>query len=256
MSLRVLISKFALSTILVLSGLIVLIMAMSQGQNSNVLLGAGVLVVAGIISALYAMEIITKSTQSILFWVVLVIAIGTAYLNYRVIEDKLEFDKMAEARREVVIERLMNIREAQKAYKDEKGKYAKSFEELKNFVTYDSLTEIFAEGVVPDTIATEYEAWKLGIITRDTIRKPVMDKIFPNGINMDSLAYIPFGDGAKFKIDAGMVERSGSTVPVFEVFGAYKYIYKGLNTSEYNIDLEDGLKVGSMQDPSTSGNWE
>ena len=39
------------------------------------------------------------------------------------------------------------------------------------------------------------------------------------------------------------------------MFASYGVIYAGLDAKNEAVDLEDGLQVGSMDDPSTSGNW-
>lgn len=256
MNFRSLISKYLFSTVLLLVGLIVTIMALTGGQNNNVLIGSVVLILAGGITLLYAMEIIKKGLQNVLLGVVLLGAIGIAFLNYKVIDDKLKFQAAAEARRDVVKERLLEIRTAQKAHKAEKGMYAKTFDQLINFITKDSIREIMAIGVVPDSVESEAEALALGIIKRDTIATPVMDKLFPEGVSIDSLPLIPFGNGEQFAIDAGTIERNNLQVPVFEVFAKYQFIYTGMNTGEYDVDLEDGMRLGSMTEPTTSGNWE
>ena len=44
-------------------------------------------------------------------------------------------------------------------------------------------------------------------------------------------------------------------VSVFAVFAAFEHAYSGIDTDNEAIDLGEGLQVGSMNDPSTSGNW-
>jgi hypothetical protein len=119
-----------------------------------------------------------------------------------------------------------------------------------------------AMGSVPDTLSEE-EAVKMGLVTRDTIYLNVKDSIYsPNYLKgrksafyIDSLPYIPFGQGVIFDFDAGEVEKGKVKVKVFEVFASFELIYLGLNTENESIDLGDGLRVGSMFEPSTSGNW-
>jgi len=56
-----------------------------------------------------------------------------------------------------------------------------------------------------------------------------------------------------FDFEAGTIERNNLIVQVFQVTAAREKVLKGLN--KRLITLEKDLKVGSMTDPTTSGNW-
>lgn len=176
-----------------------------------------------------------------------------AYFIYIGIQNKIDFRNMAQDRREVVQERLMNIVTAQKEFKTEKGRYAANFDELLNFLDNDSLTIIKAIGNVPDTL-TEAEAVELGIVIRDTSLVPART-IFPEDFATDSLRIIPFSDGNQFKMTAGVIEKNKVNVNVFEASAKLEDVYKGLKTKNENVKLDNLLKVGSMTEPITTGNW-
>jgi hypothetical protein len=80
---------------------------------------------------------------------------------------------------------------------------------------------------------------------------------------LDSLPWIP-GAGIMYSLDAGEVTKGGLNVHVFEATADYKKILKGLEEqmivnlikARKDIDRFPGLKVGSMMEPSTDGNWE
>lgn len=251
-------SKFIFPIILLVIGIGILVAAASTGQDTGVYIGSITLIIAGIISLLYSLEVISMLLQKILFVFTLIVAVGVAIMNYNVIEEKINFEKEVKKRQAVVVERLKLIRAAEIGFKDEKGRYAANFDELIKFYETDSVTVIRAEGTLPDTIATEAEAIALNLpgFVRDTSRVPAMQKVFPNGIDIKEIQFIPFSDNQKFKLDAGQVERNSVQVPVFEAFAKFEYIYTGLETKNYNINLEEGLRVGSMTEPTTSGNWE
>ena len=200
-----------------------------------------------------------KAGVKIGLWLVI---IGLSYLVYNSITSKIAFEDETKRRRDMVIERLKDIRIAQLAYKSVNEKYAKNFDQLLDFVKHDSFPVIKALGTVPDTL-TEEAAVEMGLVTRDTVYLSVKDSIYSKGylrdhkssFYIDSLPYIPFGSGSMFDIDAGQVEKGKVQVHVFEVFARFKHMYLGLATENESIDLEDGLKVGSMDEPSTSGNW-
>ena len=72
---------------------------------------------------------------------------------------------------------------------------------------------------------------------------------------VDSLRIIPFSDGNEFKMKAGVIEKNKVNVNVFEASAKFEDVYNGLDTKNENIDLKDVLKVGSMTEPITTGNW-
>jgi hypothetical protein len=152
-----------------------------------------------------------------------------------------------------VQERLLNITIAEKQFKQEKGRYAANFPELINFVQNDSLTFVKAIGNVPDSL-TEVEAVEQGIVIRDTSLVPA-SSIFPANFNADSMKYVPFSDGDEFRMQAGVIEKNKVNVNVFEVSTTLEKVFTGLETMNENIKLTDEIKVGSMSEPITTGNW-
>ncbi len=184
----------------------------------------------------------------------LVAAIVLAYLVYDSVNSRIVFEEKLGYRQGVVVEKLIDIRTAQTEFKAEKKRYAKTFDELFNFVKFDSISLIKAIGTVPDTL-TEQQAVEMGIVSRDTTMIAVIDTVL-KGVNIDSLKFIPFSGGEIFKIDAAKIEKNKVNVNVFEVSAKYGQFLKGLDTKNENVDLEKDLKVGSMEDPTTSGNWE
>jgi len=192
-------------------------------------------------------------------WVLVAIL---AYLVYNSIAGKIAFEDETLARRQMVIENLIDIRTAQLAYKSVNDRYARDFKELLYFVKNDSFPVIMAMGMVPDTMSEE-QAVQLGLVTRDTSYVPVKDSIFSRTylrehtvpFYIDSLPYIPYSDAEIFDFNSGSVEKGKVNVKVFAVFAAFEHIYWGMNTSNEAIDLGEGLQVGSMEEPSTSGNW-
>ena len=187
----------------------------------------------------------------------LVLAIAAAFLAYMIyngIQKKIIFKEKAQQRREVVQERLLNIVTAQKEFKTQKGRYAANFPELEHFLNSDSLVIIKAIGTVPDTL-TEVEAVQLGIVIRDTNLVPASSIFDGTDVVVDSLKYIPFTDSETFKLQADIIEKNKVNVNVFEASAKLEFVYNGLNTKNENVDLDDVLKVGSLTEPITTGNW-
>lgn len=191
----------------------------------------------------------------------LLLAIGAIFMGYMIwnsIESKIVLTETVEERNNVVIERLEQIRDAQVEYKKVKGQYAGSFDQLINFLENDSIIQVKMEGEVPDSLlGKEAEALALGIIKRDTTKIPVREELFKGNFSsiVDSMMYIPFTNGKNFIIRAGEVEKGKVKVKVFEVVAHLKDIYQGLDTDNEGYDMADSLRIGSMEEPTTNGNW-
>jgi hypothetical protein len=95
----------------------------------------------------------------------------------------------------------------------------------------------------------------------------IADSLFRHRKNfpVDSIKFVPYGSSGKtFDIAAGVIDRGGIKVGVFEVKVLYSDFLKGLDRqsvtnlikSKEDIDRYPGLKLGSMEEPSTDGNWE
>lgn len=177
-----------------------------------------------------------------------------AYFIYDGIQSKIAFKEEAKSRQEVVHERLENVADAQKEFKNEKGRYAGSFAELLNFLNNDSLTIVKAIGNVPDTL-TEAEAVAQGIVIRDTLLVPART-IFEDDFAVDSLRIVPFSNGSEFKMKADIIQKNKVNVNVFEAYTTYGEIYKGLKTKSENVDLDARIQIGSLTEPITTGNWK
>lgn len=194
----------------------------------------------------------------------LLLTIALAYFLVESILNPIRFRKEQTKRYDAVIQNLKDIRTAQNAYKDMYGEYMGSLDTLINFVKYDSLALIFKKGEIPEELLgqiSEREAIQKGMIIRDTMRVSVLDSIFDPGYPIDSLRYIPYSLDKEFFMKAGeVVTGSKLKVKVFEAKAPSSYILQGMDKQQI-INLNDGLdykglKVGSLTEPNTAGNWE
>jgi LPXTG-motif cell wall-anchored protein len=253
-------------------------------QNTWFMLGGFALTTTGLLSLLYIADIITKPINLILTFGVMPITIAVfGYYNYRSVKEDLEFTEKKEMIKTEVKQRLIDIRDAQVEFRLVYSRYAKDMNELKTFIRDGKAMNITKEGSIPDYIRDEWvdslRAWdpekykdrpeklteaegvRLGIIKRDTTYEPVINKIFLNekkaskrisryGFSIDSLDIAPFTGGKKkIVFKTGTVNRNGADLPVFEA----KWY---LQNSRLNPDKFDTLKVGSMKEPTTNGNWD
>jgi hypothetical protein len=182
-----------------------------------------------------------------------------SYFVYYSINSKIQFKKETERRKEIVVERLKDIRLAQITFKNTNGAYAENFESLIDFIKNGKMAIVKQIGNADDSLQVAQ-----GLVIRDTVYIPVIDTIFSPSqtagrlrpFYLDSMPFVPFSSGEKFMLSAGEIEKNRVKVKVFEAFASFEQIYNGLDTDNHSIKLSQGLKVGSMTEPSTSGNWE
>jgi hypothetical protein len=189
-----------------------------------------------------------------------IVILVLVYFIYDSIMEPVRFNEEVERREAMVIQRLKDIRQVQIAHRSRYGAFNSDLDSLVAFVKQDSLPVIRAIGSVPDSI-TETEAVRLGIVQRDTIWVMASDSLLIRArYPVDSLPYVPFTGGKRFEMDAGKIERGLTELPVFEAsthpsdylgdIDRWKVYYTGQRI------IEDGLRVGSMFEASTDGNWE
>ncbi|MEA3448871.1 MAG: hypothetical protein U9Q98_10585 [Bacteroidota bacterium] len=203
-----------------------------------------------------------KTVRIIIQIVLLAVIVFLAILIVKGIQKPIKFDKKRNKRFDQVIERLEDIRTAQVEFKKQHGFYTPHFDTLINFVKNGNMPVVKKEGFVPDTL-TEKKAVELGIVQRDTFFMPLTDTLFKNrGYPLDSLAYIPCGTQAKFRMDTATVMTGSKVeVKVFEAKVNFWDIMDGLNEQliiNYFSDRGDSvLRVGSLEEATNNaGNWE
>ena len=205
-----------------------------------------------------------------ILFVLIIIVLG--YLIVESIMEPIRFNQEVETREQATIDRLIDIRKAQKAYKDVYKKYTSSFDTLIAFVDTGSFTLVKAEGDIPEDWLDELgfdkareKALKEGIISRDPIQVPVLDSLFNPGFATDSLRYVPFTEGVTFAMASGLLLTSSNlTVQVVETFCMYDDLLNGMdrqlvvNYKDERMKIAgfEGVKFGSMEEGTLTGNWE
>lgn len=256
MNIRLFLSRYLFPIILLVVSSALLYIGLKPGkmQSGAFLLAAALLLVSSVIMILSSAEIITGKIAAILGYALIPVAAFMAYKNYAVIQDDIDYRNLTDYRYAKVRERLEKIREAQIAYRNEKGQFADSFDKLIEFVKTGRMRIIKKIGNEDDSLAVA-----LGQVRRDTLLVPVLGNGFkPENYPVDSLRYIPFGNGAEFNLQAGILGSEGSDYrpPVFEASAEFK-VFLGDLAKQYNKTVPDSfIRVGSMVEPTTNGNWK
>ena len=200
----------------------------------------------------------------------------------------VNFNKERDARKEVAIQQLKDIRTLEVAYKSATGRFTADLDSLKDFYENGKMSIVMQVGSADDSLAwahTEaikkahrgkmkpedflklYEAGDQNLVFSVENKIPVKDTIFASRKDFDinNLKYIPFSDGDEVIMDAIVKTVSGVPVPLFEAKIPYRSLLKGMdNQLRINLDAEcrdmnryEGLQVGSITAPNNNaGNWE
>lgn len=199
--------------------------------------------------------------------VLAVLILVMAYVVYQQIMTPLRFQKQVKLRETAVIERIKDIRSAERGYKQVYNKYTGSFDSLINFVLTDSLVFEKATGSADDSVAVAQ-----GLVKVERFKIAAKDTVFGNRVlsteDIQKLRLIPYANGVEYNLRATIltIESSRLKVPVFECTAPYKDFLYDLDEQEL-INLIDeqktvynkypGIKVGSIERTTNdAGNWE
>ncbi|MBL7965207.1 MAG: hypothetical protein JNM31_15335 [Flavobacteriales bacterium] len=243
-------TTYVFPALLTVGGATLLFLGLQQGQNTWVLLGAGLAMLTGVIMLLLQLGIISRSAGKIIGIACAVGAVALAWRDYRSVKEVLEFQALKKRTDTQVIQALKDVRNAQLVFRQVYGGYTGNMEVLRSFVKEGKMPLIRAIGQKPDTLSEE-EALKLQLIVRDTILVPVLDSTFLTKKAMHNRAYAFNPDklgvqpitGQPLILKSGVVSSSGRNVPVFVAKDPSPMV------------AGDTLMVGSLEKASTSGNW-
>lgn len=198
--------------------------------------------------------------KGILQIALVIVIIILAYLIYESIMEPVRYNQERNRRREIVINKLKDIRTVQLNYRNVNGEYAASWEKLTDFLINGKLPMVKKISTLPDSLSeiSEAEAIKRGFIKLDTNYVNALDSLFGhrNNFSIENLSIIPFSDGKKFKLSAGEIEKGQVKVKVFEVVALNETFLKGLDEDMIKKEEKPAIVLGSMTEASQDGNWE
>lgn len=211
--------------------------------------------------------------MKIIIHVVMIAVIAfLAYMLWDSIMQPIRFQKKAEWRYGLTVQRLKDIRDAQVAYKSVYGAYTGSFDSLENFVQNGKLRIVKAIGNIPDSFYDKYprklaetKAIEAGIVKRDTVEVNCYDSLCKGKYNVADLRKVPIVN-KDFQMAADTIETSSKAkISVFEASTPNDVYLEGLDRQEI-VNMNDeaktigkfpGLKVGSLKEfNNNAGNWE
>lgn len=208
-----------------------------------------------------------------LFQIILAVAIvGLVYVIYVQISTPIRFDKETKAKKAQVIDRIKDIRTAQRAFKSKYQHFTASFDSLSAFVLTDTL-ELERKIVDEDDSAAMAMLKKSGKKNIEKFKIAVIDTIFaPKKVtrqDVENFRFIPgTGNKAQFIMEAGIITTESKVViPIVECRAPYKMfldtvayrqeVINLIDEEQNNFNRYPGVKFGSMDSGNNeAGNWE
>jgi hypothetical protein len=203
----------------------------------------------------------------IVLWVII------GYLGYQTfmsIYEPIQFNQVKDKRYAQVISSLIDIRDAQLAHRQVTGKFADNFDNLVKFIdtAQFTITQRRDSTVIDAELTRRFGGVTTTkeIVIVDTLGfVPVKDSLFKTSNRYKTMMNVPVGkEGAKFELKAGILEQNDVKIPVFEAKVLKDIILfdqpRDLVIQENQVISVDGvngdaLKVGSMEEVNTNGNW-
>ena len=207
-----------------------------------------------------------KLVIQLLLWVVIFFL---GYMVFDAVYEPVQFNEVKEKRYRKVIGNLIDIRDAQLAYRDVTGKFTGDFDELIRFIDTAefTLTQRRDTTVLDEEFKRIYKVDKyVEEVVVDTLGyASVKDSLFGDSDRYKTMMNVPIeGVDAKFELQAGTVTKNNTNIPVFEAKVAKEILLHDqphdLVVQEkqvVSVDQVNGefIRVGSMEEVNTNGNW-
>lgn len=197
--------------------------------------------------------------SNILKIVLAVAVIVLGYLLYASIMKPIRFQEELDMRNKQIVDKLKDIRTAQTFFKQFNNRYTSSFDTLFDFLRNGKIPVVKMIPDPNDTTFTRSINDTIGFI-------PIADSLYSKRPNfkLENLVTIPFSEGRKFEMKVDRIDKGGTIVSVIEILVPYEYYLSDLSKQDVlnlaerqkGINRYPGIKMGSLTEASTDGNWE
>lgn len=188
-----------------------------------------------------------------------VVIILLGYLLFASIMRPVRFDDEVNRRNTQVVNRLKDIRTSETMFKHANGFYTSSFDTLIDFLKVGKVPVV---KMIPDPNDTTFSR-----SISDTVGYiGIADSLFGHRPNfkMEDLSVIPYSDGRRFEIKTSKIDKGGVSVSVIEIQVPYEYYLfdldkqdvLNLTARQQGLNRFPGIKMGSLIESTTDGNWE
>ncbi|WP_455109887.1 hypothetical protein [Porphyromonas sp.] len=210
--------------------------------------------------------------KKVILIIVAVAVLALAYVTVQSVLAPVSFDKKQQEIELVLQKQLKKIATYEDAYKSVYDKYADK-DELVNFLNNGRVFYIRAEGDYTSAMReqglSEEDAARRGLIRRDTIWVSAKDSLLKDGTDLVKLFSIP-GSDSTIQVVAGTIEQEVGDnkiqVPVFQASASYqsylgrlgndRLVKEKIEKANSKANAFAGVRVGSLTEVKTNGNWE
>ena len=198
--------------------------------------------------------------------------VGLVYWIYVQISTPIQFENELKNKKALVIERIKDIRTAERAFKTKYQRFTADFDTLASFILTDTL-ELERKIVDEDDSVAMAMLKKSGRKNIEKFKVAVIDTIFsPKKLSRQDVAELRFIPGtdnkAQYILEAGIITTESKVViPIVECRAPYKAFLDTVNYRQEIVNLIDdevnnfnryaGVQFGSMEAGNNeAGNWE
>ena len=214
-----------------------------------------------------------KSVQIILQVALAAVVLGLAYWVYMLISTPIKFENEQKTREAAVIERIKDIRTAERTFKSKYQRFTADFDTLINFVLNEELQGERKKIDEDDSVAIAQARKKYGRKFKNVEKFTfsVKDSLFKHlsPEQVAELRYVPYTNNqTEYILEAGMLATESKVViPVVECRTPYIAFLDTVRYRQQVINLVDnmknnfnrypGIKFGAMdRGNNEAGNWE
>ena len=211
--------------------------------------------------------------KKIIQFVLALVVLGLAYYVYVLISTPIKFENEQKVREAAVIERIKDIRTAERTFKSKYQRFTGDFDTLINFVLTEQMEGERKKIDEDDSVAMAQAKKKYGRRFKNVEKFTfsVKDSLFKHLTpeQVAELRYVPYtGNKTEYILEAGMLATESKVViPVVECRTPYiafldtvayrQEIINLVDNCMNNLDKYPGIKFGSMEGGNNeAGNWE
>ena len=204
-----------------------------------------------------------KPILNIVLWILIAFL---AYITFQSVYGEIKFNELKDKRYVKVIDKLKDVRDAQLAHRTVTGKFAKNFDDLVKFIDTAefTITQRKDSTIVDEELTRRFGGVEMtkDIVIVDTLGTvSVKDSLFGADDRYKTMMNVPVGkEGTKVKMEAGTLDEIAvfeASVPKSDILYDQNKNFIAKEEQVMSVDGVRGpsIKVGSMTEITTKGNW-
>ena len=214
-----------------------------------------------------------KSIQIILQLALAVVVLGLGYWVYTLISTPIKFENEQKMREAAVIERIKDIRTAERTFKSKYQRFTADFDTLINFVLTENMEGERKKIDEDDSVAMAQAKKKYGKKFKNiekftfSVKDSIFKHLTPEQVK--ELRFVPYTNNkTQYILNAGMLTTESKVViPVVECRTPYiafldtvayrQEVINLVDNMKNNFNRYPGIMFGSMEGGNNeAGNWE